>query len=152
MMTMMGDAAPDDQPLEVVVQHTSLVVDPALCIHILRHVFDGQNIDVRHVTLIQADHETVRHLNRSFLKHDYETDVLAFPYSNDGQLLEGEIYVDLDTASERHEEFGATFEQEALRYAVHGALHLAGYRDEESRGKDEMHDLENRYLSEAGVL
>lgn len=148
----MEDGATGDDPLDVIVQHASLEVDPELCRRVLMHVFDIEEIDLRLVTLIQADHVTVRQLNRSYLEHDYETDVLAFPYSDEGEALEGEIYIDLDTAAERHEEFGATLEQEALRYAVHGALHLVGYCDEEREGKEEMHRLEDRYLSETGVL
>ncbi len=139
-------------PLDVVVQHEYLAVDPALCRRVLAHVFDSSEIEIRHVTLIQADHDTVRQLNLRFLKHDYETDVLAFFYSEQGEPLEGEIYIDLDTATERHDEFGATFEQEVLRYAVHGALHLAGYRDDAAEGKEEMHKLEEFYLHEAGVI
>lgn len=148
----MLDVAATDGPLDIVVQHASLAVDPDLCHRVLAHVFGSEHVEVALVTLVQADHPTVRQLNRDYLDHDYDSDVLAFSYSGDGEPLEGEIYIDLDTAYERHDEFGATFENEALRYAVHGALHLAGHRDDDSLGKEEMHRLEDRYLTEAGVL
>lgn len=138
--------------VDIIVQHESLSIDPDLCRRALHAVFAGEDTTVAIVTLIQADHAIVRHLNRTYLEHDYDTDVLAFPYSEEHESLEGEIYVDLDTAAEQHGEFGASFEQEALRYAIHGALHLAGYRDDEPTGKNEMHELEDRYLRAAGVL
>lgn len=141
-----------EMQFEVIIQHDELSVDPDLCRRILESVFRGEGVEVDHITLIQSDHETVRDLNRTYLEHDYDTDVLAFAYSEDDQALEGEIYIDLDTAGERHDEFSSTFEQEALRYTVHGALHLAGYRDDETAGKDKMHTMEDRYLREAGII
>lgn len=146
----MQDEGIYDESLDVVIQHPSLAIDAERCRRVLTLVFEGEEIEVASVTLVLADHATVHELNRSYLQHDYETDVLAFRYSDDGEPLEGEIYVDLDTAAERHREFGATFEQEALRYAVHGALHLAGYSDTDSDGKKEMHELEDRYLGQTG--
>ena len=138
--------------IEVITQHPALTADPQACARALRLVFVGEQVGVDSVTLILCDHETVRDLNKTYLQHDYDTDVLAFAYSDSDKSIEGEIYVDLDTAAERHEEFGVTFEHEVLRYSVHGALHLAGYRDDDSIEKRRMHDLEDRYLAAAGVL
>lgn len=148
----MDESKNREQAVDVVIQHQSLSIDPILCRRTLHLVFSGEDTDLDLVTLIQADHATVNQLNRGYLGHDFNTDVLAFTYSKPNEPLEGEIYVDLDTANERYSEFGATFEQEALRYVVHGALHLAGYRDQEPEGKAQMHQLEDRYLQEAGVL
>ena len=46
-----------------------------------------------------------------------------------GEHVDGEVYVDLDTAAERAPEFGVTMAHEALRYVAHGVLHLCGYDD-----------------------
>lgn len=150
-MVMERKDAPSNS-IEVINQHQARTVDPEMCSRVLHHVFVGEQVDLDSVTLILGDHNIVRDLNRNYLHHDYETDVLAFVYSEPGEPLEGEIYVDLDTAAERCREFGASFEQEVLRYSVHGALHLAGYRDDDAEGKDLMHLLEDRYLSYAGVI
>ncbi len=100
------------------------------------------------VALILTDRETVWALNRTYLQHDYPTDVLSFDLSADepGAPLEGEVYVDLDMAHERHAEFGADFATEACRYALHGLLHLVGYDDAAPEDKARMHALEDRYL------
>lgn len=87
------------------------------------------------------------HLNREYLDHDYHTDVLAFDLSgSEPDVVEGEVYVDLDTAQERHDEFDATFETEAYRYAVHGTLHLIGYDDADDADAATMRTLEDHYL------
>lgn len=96
-----------------------------------------------------SDHATVHELNRDFLSHDYETDVLSFPLSDnpDTSVVDGEVYVDLDTAHERCSEFGVTFKAETYRYVVHGLLHLLGYEDDTPALKNEMRQKEDFYLA-----
>ncbi|RMF64358.1 MAG: rRNA maturation RNase YbeY, partial [Bacteroidetes bacterium] len=115
---------------------------------LVRRVLDGEGIAWHYVGVILTDHATVLDLNRAYLHHDYLTDVLSFNLSGpDDALLTGEVYVDLDTAAERHAEFGVTFEEEVFRYVVHGLLHLAGYEDATPAEKAAMHALEDRYLA-----
>lgn len=132
--------------LQVEVQHGRLDLPVDRCRSLLEHVLQEEKARVSRLTLILADHATVLDLNRRYLGHDFYTDVLAFDYSDENDRIEGEIYVDLDTALERCSEFDAAFEVEALRYAVHGLLHLIGYSDETPSGKEEMEALEDRYL------
>jgi rRNA maturation RNase YbeY len=66
--------------------------------------------------------------------------------------VEGEVYVDLDTAAERHEEFDTSFEREAYRYVIHGLLHLMGYDDATSEGQETMRQKENQYLDAVTAL
>lgn len=89
---------------------------------------------------------TVRRLNRKYLGHDYDTDVLSFEIDRTADGLEGEVYVDVETAAERCSEFGSQEREEIERYTIHGLLHLAGYDDDTAENKDRMHVLENLYL------
>ena len=99
------------------------------------------------LSVVLADHATVLALNQTYLAHDYLTDVLSFDLREDEtETVEGEIYIDLDTAVERHSEFGTSFIKEVYRYAVHGLLHLIGYDDATPEMKAQMRALENRYL------
>lgn len=135
--------------LTVELEHDRLSFNPNLCHHAVTRVFDGEGAQIEDVTVVLTGHETVRRLNSRYLGHDFNTDVLAFRYSEPESGLEGEIYVDLDTAAERHEEFGASYEEEVLRYTIHGALHLTGYTDADDASKQRMHMLEDRYLDES---
>jgi rRNA maturation RNase YbeY len=107
-----------------------------------------------HVSVVLSDHDTVRRLNQEYLGHDYNTDVLSFSLreasgaDGGGGKVEGEVYVDLDTAAERHDEFDTSFEREASRYVVHGVLHLLGYDDATADGQAAMRALEDQYLDE----
>lgn len=109
-----------------------------------------EEMHVDEVSIVLADHATVLALNRRFLNHDYVTDVLSFPLGDDDATgLAGEVYVDLDTAAERHAEFGASFTEEALRYVIHGVLHLMGYADTTEEGRQHMRAKEDDYLRAA---
>jgi rRNA maturation RNase YbeY len=98
-----------------------------------------------------ADHERVRDLNERFLQHDHDTDVLSFTLEERAdRTVDGEIYVDLDTAEEQARELGLPFRSEVVRYVVHGLLHLLGYDDSTREGTRIMREKEEHYLSAVG--
>ena len=117
-------------------------------------VVAGEGVRVTSLGIVLGDHELVHDLNREWLGHDYETDVVSFVLDEEahaGGEIDGEVYVDLDTAAERAPEFGVTAAHEALRYVAHGVLHLGGHDDATDDQRAAMRTLENRYLTAAGV-
>ncbi len=142
-----------DAELVIAQEHPTLRLGEAVVERLTRHLMHAEGIPWRYLGIILTGHERVLELNRSFLGHDYHTDVLSFDLGDEtpDAPLAGEVYVDLDTAAERHAEFGTTFEEEALRYVAHGLLHLAGYDDATPAEKAAMHALEDRYLAALGL-
>ncbi|MDA0379288.1 MAG: rRNA maturation RNase YbeY [Bacteroidetes bacterium] len=108
-------------------------------------VFTGEGVPFVHLSVVLADHGTVHSLNREWLDHDWTTDVISFLLEEDP--VEGEVYVDVETAAERHEEFGAPLSDEILRYVIHGILHLCGHDDATDAEREAMRRLEDRYLA-----
>ncbi|MCL4156901.1 UNVERIFIED_CONTAM: hypothetical protein GTU68_021320 [Idotea baltica] len=95
----------------------------------------------------------MRVLNRQYLNHDYETDVLSFVLEWDeknGHLL-GQLIVSTDTATSLAVEIGATMQDELLLYVIHGMLHLVGYEDSRPALAAEMREAEKIYLNQLGV-
>ena len=139
-------------PLEVTHHHPDLRVDERALTSTLSLVLEREGRSIGSLSVILTDHETVLELNRRYLQHDYLTDVLSFPLGADdaSDVVEGEIYIDLDTAAERHTEFGMSFDEEVRRYAIHGLLHLIGYDDATPKGAEAMERLEEVYLRTAG--
>jgi len=138
---------PYSRPLSIEHAHPSRAVDEDTVSALVRHVLEAEDATPVHVSVVLADHDTVRRLNAAYLDHDYNTDVLSFSLQEeDASTAEGEVYVDLDTAAERHEEFDTTFEREAYRYVLHGVLHLLGYDDATEEGRQTMRALEDEYL------
>jgi rRNA maturation RNase YbeY len=128
--------------------HADLRLDEAALEDLVRAVVAVEGFEIQYLGIILADHETVLALNRDYLAHDYLTDVLSFSLDDtDEAVVDGEVYVDLDTAAERHTEFGTSFQEEARRYVVHGLLHLLGYDDATPAEKATMRALEDRYLA-----
>ena len=142
---------PAPEPFTVHAEHPTLRLDEAKVRALAERVARGEGVRWREVGVILGDHALVRGLNREWLGHDWDTDVVSFPLDEDAAArgeIDGEVYVDLDTALEAAPEHGATFETEALRYVAHGLLHLAGHDDATTLERAAMRILEDRYLGE----
>lgn len=141
------------EPLSIEQDHPSRSLDESALEQIVRHVLKAEEATLVHLSVVLSNHTTVRRLNREYLDHDYNTDVLSFSLRDDPApdtpVVEGEVYVDLDTAAERHEEFDTSFEREAFRYVVHGLLHLLDYDDATESGRETMREKETQYLNAA---
>jgi len=109
-------------------------------------VLAGEGKTVSQLSLVFADHETVLELNREWLDHDWHTDVISFLLEDDP--IEGEVYVDVETAAERHTEFNASMLEEIERYVIHGILHLCGHDDATDEQRNAMRTLEDVYLAQ----
>jgi rRNA maturation RNase YbeY len=68
-------------------------------------------------------------INKSFLKHDYYTDIISFDLSETKGKLIGEVYISIDRVKENAQTYKTTFREELLRVIFHGALHFCGYKD-----------------------
>ena len=140
--------------LEVHDAHPSRSLDPEAVRAVVEAVCAGEGFQIASLGVVLGDHALVHDLNREWLGHDYETDVVSFVLDEEAQArgaIDGEVYVDLDTASERAPEFGVTAAHEALRYVAHGVLHLCGYDDATEAERGAMRALEDRCLAAAGV-
>ncbi|GIV28114.1 MAG: endoribonuclease YbeY [Bacteroidia bacterium] len=84
-------------------------------------------------------------LNQRFLNHNTYTDIITFDYS-EGKTLNGEMYISIDRVKENAQKFEVDFEKELLRVIIHGALHLAGYKDKTNEQKEKMRKKEDAAL------
>jgi probable rRNA maturation factor len=91
-------------------------------------------------------------LNETFLHHQGSTDVLAFDYTENQRqtTLRGEIFVCADEATIQAARFRTSWQNELVRYVVHGVLHLRGYDDKGSASRRKMKREEDRLLRELG--
>ena len=84
-------------------------------------------------------------VNKTYLQHDYFTDIITFDYC-EGAVLNGDIFISLDTVRTNAQEFGVTFENELHRILIHGILHLCGQEDKTPEARLEMTRKENEAL------
>lgn len=85
-------------------------------------------------------------INRSFLHHDYYTDIITFGLSAPDEPVEAEIYISIDRVKDNARQLGISFREEMLRVIFHGALHLCGYRDKKKGEIEMMRKKEDHYL------
>ena len=103
------------------------------------------------VSLAVVDDETMAGLHWQYLGKDETTDVLSFPLKNDDGQLEGEVVVSAETAATVAGWYNWTPEDELLLYAIHGVLHLVGFRDTTPEEQVTMRQRETYYLNRFGL-
>jgi len=102
--------------------------------------------------LVFTNDTRMRTLNTRWLGHRRTTDVLTFPFEDrSAEMLEGEIYVNLDQARRQAARERVSERSEISRLVIHGVLHLLGYDDASPSQKKVMSGKEDEYLRSLGV-
>lgn len=84
-------------------------------------------------------------INKSFLGHDYYTDIISFDLSEENGII-GEVYISIDRVKDNSKVLRTSFKEEMLRVVFHGALHLIGYKDKKKSEITIMRHKEAHYL------
>ena len=90
--------------------------------------------------------EKILEVNRQYLGHDYYTDIITFDY-DEGDRINGDIVISLDTVATNAEQYGKTYEDELHRVIIHGILHLCGINDKGPGEREIMEAAENEALA-----
>jgi probable rRNA maturation factor len=100
------------------------------------------------VTLL-ADTE-IADLNGRFLGHEGATDVISFALYDEGEEPVGDVYVGFEEAQRQAAANGVPFDEELVRLAVHGVLHVLGFDhgDGEERLDSGMWRLQEEIVAE----
>lgn len=118
---------------------------------IMRSIFKDHNQPVESITLTLLTDDALLEINESFLKHDYYTDILTFYYSEEGEPIEGELFLSIDRIKDNASTQRVTFDNEFSRVVFHGCLHLCGHDDHTPAEKLQMRSAEDKYLAQLSV-
>ena len=113
----------------------------------VRAVLQEEGITCAEISVAIVDDPTIRTLNHRYLGHDEPTDVLAFLLDRRDNRLEGEIVASADTARRVAARYQLSPADELLLYVIHGALHLAGWRDDTQRRRAAMQSRQHQWLA-----
>lgn len=112
----------------------------------IKAVAASHNRKVGEIGYLFVDDEKILEVNNEYLGHDYYTDVITFDYC-EGNVLNGDIVISLDTVRTNADKFGKTYEEELFRVIIHGVLHLCGINDKAPGEREIMEENENKALA-----
>lgn len=110
------------------------------------------------LTIVLADDDTVRRLNRQYRGIDKPTNVLSFgdtgsvrqPQRVSPTIL-GDVVLARETVAVEAADQGKSVADHAVHLVVHGVLHLLGHDHQAAEEADLMEAIENRVLARLGV-
>lgn len=111
--------------VEVIVNAPDVDVDVEALADAVRATLAEEGVEEAEVSVTLLGDEAIRDLNHRYLGKDRPTDVLAFSLGDETVL--GDVYLGVDQARRQAEELGIPWEEELVRLAVHGALHVLGH-------------------------
>lgn len=134
---------------------------------VVTHVLLSEKVAAAEISIALIDDSHIHELNRTYLNHDYETDVLSFLLEESGGVptdtgeaciaadkrrgedkrIVGEVIVSTETAIRSAANYNWRPIDELTLYLVHGVLHLLGYDDLTENELEIMRLRENELLS-----
>ena len=121
-------------------------VDKSLMHEWIEAVARGFGKSLGDISYIFCDDNKILEVNRTYLKHDYFTDIITFDYSRPLRIS-GDMFISLDTVRSNAALFNKDYNEELLRVVIHGVLHLCGVNDKGPGEREIMERHENVALS-----
>lgn len=118
----------------------------------LKAVAQSDGFRIGDLNYIFCSDEYLLDINRTFLGHDYYTDIITFDNSEDYFIekgregVSGDVYISVDTVKANGSEYGDGFDREILRVIAHGLLHLTCYDDVTDTLSKKMRKAEDKAL------
>jgi len=99
--------------------------------------------------VIFCSDEELLQINRNFLKHDYYTDIITFPFTKPDDIhIDAELYISIDRVKENAVSFESSFTHGLHRVIFHGVLHLCGLNDKTRNEIQAMRESEDKLLKQ----
>ena len=114
----------------------------------IEKILSDENVLEAELNLIFVDDDKILELNKKYLNHNWVTDVITFPLNEENENLVAEIYISATTAERQAYDYNVKIQEELLRLAIHGVLHLTGYNDKTEDEKKMMSVKEDYYLEQ----
>jgi probable rRNA maturation factor len=113
----------------------------------VRRTLEVEHCGAGEISLALLDDVGMRRLHDRFLGEDRTTDVLAFSLGDADDVL-GDVYLGLEQAERQATELDIPLEEELMRLAVHGTLHVLGHDhpDGPERDGSPMFELQERIV------
>jgi probable rRNA maturation factor len=121
---------------------------------VVRFVLREEAVEEAELSLTLLLDVEMAQLNEQYLGHEGTTDVISFPLEGPGSTVVGDIYIGMEQAMRQAEDLAVPADEELLRLAVHGTLHVLGHEHPESDDREDspmyrrQEELLSRFRSE----
>jgi probable rRNA maturation factor len=113
---------------------------------LINFIIEKERKKISNICIVFSSDRFIKKINKEFLHHNYETDIITFPDTDENGNIEGELYISIDTVKRNSIFYKTFFRNEILRVIVHGVLHLCGYKDNSDSLRKKMKLKENYYM------
>ena len=104
------------------------------------------------VNYILCSKSVIKKINIRYLNHNYYTDIITFPLSEEPKVITADIFVCIPVVLENAKRFSTSAYYEVVRVLFHGILHLIGYDDHSPEDQQSMRNAEEFWLSQFSLL
>ncbi len=101
-------------------------------------------MEIGTLTYVFTSDDYLLEMNRSYLNHDYYTDIISFPLNEDP--ISGDIFISIERVKENAKELQISFDKELLRVMSHGLLHFIGFDDHNKEDIAKMRKAEEQAI------
>ena len=112
----------------------------------IKKIVETEGKRLGNISYIFCSDEYLLVVNKKYLEHDTYTDIITFDYTENSEIISGDIFISIDRVKENAKEFKVAFEEELRRVIIHGVLHLLGYPDKKPNEEKIMREKENKAL------
>ncbi len=98
------------------------------------------------INYIFCSDDYILDINKTYLQHDYYTDIITFDNSEEQGHIESDIFISVDRVLENEQTLDVPRGTEILRVMAHGLLHLCGLKDKSSEEALLMREAEEKCL------
>lgn len=126
-------------------EDVDLTLDEELYCEWLAAIASKHNTTILNINYIFCSDEYLLDINRTYLDHDYYTDIITFPYK-EGAEIESDIFISIDRTKDNALQNQVSEDIELRRVMAHGLLHLIGFNDKTPELKVEMTKAEDESL------
>lgn len=102
----------------------------------VRHVLSAEGVSQAELSVTLLGDAGIARINQEYLQHTGPTDVVSFPLQLSGGPVVGDVYLGVQQAERQARELGVPLQEELLRLAVHGTLHVLGYDHPEGEERE----------------
>jgi probable rRNA maturation factor len=121
-------------------------LDSELFVLWLQRVVKEEGYELGDICLVFCSDLELLEMNKTYLQHDYFTDILTFDYCFDS-VVSGDLFISIDRIIDNAILLEEAYFKELKRVCVHGVLHLCGYKDKNEAESKIMRDREEHYIA-----